>query len=116
MIGREMIRPLSTRSSRPEKLGATAKANVAIDLAPPGRISVGGEIPGEHVCALMRVIVWMIGAVLCALIPAITLRASRGFLTPVEDLVLVGAQFLLAACFTAQAGRHPGRRLGKKRE
>jgi hypothetical protein len=100
---------MGARSSRSEEVGTTARANVAVDLVPPGRISVGGEVPGEHLCALARVTVWMVGALLSALIPAITLRVSRGLLTPTEDLVLVGVQFLLATCFTAQASRSTGR-------
>lgn len=110
MRGREMIRVLSTRSRRSENLGTTARANVAVDLAPPGRISVGGEVPGEHLYALARITVWMVGAVLSALIPAITLHVSRGLLTSAEDLALVSVQFLLTACFTVQAARYPGRR------
>jgi hypothetical protein len=116
MPGREMIRMLGTRSSRSENAGTTARANVAVDLAPPGRITVGGQIPGEHLCALARITVWMVGAVLSALIPAITLHVSRGFLTPAEDLVLVGVQFLLTASFTVQAARYPCRGSGQKRE
>jgi hypothetical protein len=110
MLGREIIRMLSTRSSRAENPRTTAKANVAVDLAPPGRISVGGEVPGEHLCTLARITAWMVGAVLSALIPAITLHMSRGLLNSAEDLALVSVQFLLTACFTVHAARYPGRR------
>lgn len=109
MMGLEMLRMLSTRSGQSDNLGVVARANVAVDLAPPGRISVGGEVPGEHLCALVRIVVWMVGAVLSTLIPAITLRVCRGLLTPTEDLVLVSVQFLLSASFTVQAARSAGR-------
>src|ERR1700722_3401121 len=104
-----MIRMLVTRGSRFENVETAARANVAVDLAPSGRISVGGEVPGEHLCALARITVCMVGAVLSALIPAITLHVSRGLLTSAEDLALVSVQFAMIACFTVQAARYPGR-------
>jgi hypothetical protein len=116
MPSREMIRMLGTRNRRSENAGTTARANVAVDLVPPGHISAGAEVPGEHLCALARTTAWMAGAVLSALIPAITLHVSRGLLTPAEDLALVGVQFLLAACFTVQAARYPGRDSRQKQE
>lgn len=109
MLGLEMIRILSHRSSRAGNPGAPAKAGVAVDLAPAGRISAGAEVPGEHLCTLARIIVWMVGAILSAIIPAITLHVSRGLLTPAEDLALVSVQFLMTACFTVQAARSAGR-------
>lgn len=104
-----MIRMLCTRSSRAKDPRTTARANIVVDLAPPGRISAGAEVPGEHVCALVRITVWMVGAVLSAFIPAITLHVSKGLLTSAENLALVGVQFALTACFTVQAARYPGR-------
>jgi hypothetical protein len=100
---------LSTSSKRVKNPRTTAKVNIAVDLVPSGRISAGAEVPGEHVCALARITVWMVGAVLSALIPAITLHVSKGLLTSAEDLALVSVQFAMIACFTVQAARYPGR-------
>jgi hypothetical protein len=104
-----MIHALIARRNRAENTRTTAKANIAFDLASPGRISAGAEVPGEHARALARITVWMVGAVLSALIPAITLHVSRGLLTSAEDLVLVSIQFVLISCFTVQAARDPSR-------
>jgi hypothetical protein len=100
-----MIRILSTGKGQAENSHAMAKANLAMDLTPPGRISVGGEAPRAHLGALASVTVWMAGTVLSTLLPPITLHASKGLLNSAESLAVVSIQLLMTTCFTARAAK-----------
>lgn len=104
-----MTRRLSTKNGQSKNRETMAKANLAVDLVPPGCISAGAEVPREHVGVLASITVWTIGAVLSAFIPATTLHVSRGVLTSTESLAVVSVQFLLTTYFTIRAARSTDR-------
>jgi hypothetical protein len=76
-----MIRMLSTACGPANDSRTVAKANLAVDFTPLGRLSRGGEVLVGHVGALASAAVWTVGTVFSSAIPAIMIHLPKGILT-----------------------------------
>ena len=100
-----MIHPFKRDAHGPSEPLTSAKASIAIDLAPVGRITGSGQISANSIGPVMGAMAWTVGSVLASVIPWATLHAGKGALTSIECISLVGAQLALVTIFTFRAAR-----------